>query len=94
MLFLLKKLAVYGFIDLAVFFQIVRSYCACFRRKRELKYSAVPLLSRDEKPFFSLCSALTQNDLRTGALSTFRKHLLRLRLCLTEFFHPVGALLK
>lgn len=30
----------------------------------------------------------------TGALSTFLKHLFRLRLCLTEFFQPVGAFMK
>lgn len=29
-----------------------------------------------------------------GAFSTFRKHLLRERLCRTLFFHPVGAFLK
>ena len=26
--------------------------------------------------------------------SIFSKHLFKLRLCLTEFFHPVGAVLK
>lgn len=29
----------------------------------------------------------------TGAFSTFRKHLLRDRLCRTLFFHPFGAFL-